>query len=740
MKLKQRLALMLAVMSAFSVAPTFATLTSGVPVYASEYQYSWMSNVVKVSTGSELRVGSAPTATIREDFGVWEKNHSIYLTVSGGEWTDAILKDNVLDVRDRDGKVVVSEDGEKLFEVTRDGKNTIAITKKTDAKAPFMLRVPMLVKVGENTVDDVSLKIEGESTGVRDASHVFATVSDSKISVKFDEKEDVIKFANRGTTLNPIRIEENFVGSLKKGDQVEFDISRGFEWDNNYTTGPAISVRNGDGDSFSLKYDKKKSDETVMVFEVENIDQNRTRRLVFELTGLKIMTEERNSKDYGKVSVDISGKDIEKKTIVVAEYVDYGAETSVKKEGEFFSGRSVVLPVITLKENVKDSVRFDRPIDIDFPEWVNVIGIKSAKLDGKDVTSDFEEGFDITKKRLEKVGKEKEIVSSGTVRLSPTNATTKALKLEVEFEIETKANATGNIDVVFGGRAFDKEEVKQTVGSVKPVIEVTTEKTKLDVGYKGQPVGRIRIKEAEKGAIQKGEILVQFEDFTHGRWEKEPVVKVVEGEMKLGEIKLLSNGTLSIEVKSVSREPVTIEVSDGVMTTSRAIADGEYDIDIFGDAIIDKNLKGSDWEKGYASPYLTVGLGSDEEKEKKEVSFVIGQPSYAAGEETLNMDAAPYIDENGRTMVPVRYVAEAIGVSPQNILWGDRTVTIFTTNNQVVQVKVDTPTITINGANIQMDTKAVIKDGRTYLPISWVAKVLGVPYTWDSDTKTVTFQ
>lgn len=739
MKLKQKLALMLAVMSAFSVIPSFSTLTTGGTVHAADYEYSWMSNIIKVSEDTELALGVAPVVTIKEDFGAWDKNHSIYLTVNGAEWSDAILS-QVLDIRDRNGDVVTPEEGEILFEIERDGKNTIAITKKTDKRTPFTLRVPMLVNISDRAVDDISLKIEGESTGVRDATHIFATVSNSKLNVRFDEKEDVIKFANRGTTLNPIRIEENYVGSLKKGDKIELEINRGFEWDNNYTTGPAISIRSGEGNDFSVKYVKNDSDETLMVIQVDKINANRTRRISFELTDLKVMTEDRNSKDYGKVIVEVTGKDIEKQSITVAEYVDYGAETSVKKEGEFLSGRTVTLPVVTLTENVKDSIRFDRPLDIDFPEWVNVVGIKSAKLEGKDVTTEFEEAFEITKSRLDKKGKDKEIVSFGTVRFAP-KTTNKALKLEVEFEVETKANAEGSLDITFGGRAIDKDTITQKVASVKPVIEVTTEKTKLDVGFKGQPVGRIRIKETEKDAIQKGEILVQFEDFTHGRWEKTPTVKVTEGNAKLGEIKLLNNGTLSIEVRSTSRELATIEISDGIMTTSRAIADGEYDIEVFGDAIIDKNLNGSEWEKGYASPYLTVGASADEVVVKEKVGFVIGKTDYTIGEESRQMDAAPFIDKNGRTMVPVRYVAEAIGVSPENILWekNSGTVTIFR-DNQVVQVKVNTPVIRISGVDIQMDTQSVIIDGRTYLPISWVARVLNIPYSWDDDTKTVTFQ
>ena len=92
-------------------------------------------------------------------------------------------------------------------------------------------------------------------------------------------------------------------------------------------------------------------------------------------------------------------------------------------------------------------------------------------------------------------------------------------------------------------------------------------------------------------------------------------------------------------------------------------------------------------------------------------------------------------------MVPVRYVANALGVDSENIIWNklDRTVTVFK-DNRVVQLTIDSPLLTINGAKVTMDTTAIIKDGRTILPISWVAKGLNVPYTWDEVAKTVTFE
>ena len=83
----------------------------------------------------------------------------------------------------------------------------------------------------------------------------------------------------------------------------------------------------------------------------------------------------------------------------------------------------------------------------------------------------------------------------------------------------------------------------------------------------------------------------------------------------------------------------------------------------------------------------------------------------------------PFIDNNSRTQVPLRTLAEAMGFE---VIWEGKTskITIPTENgNVVLQIgsnKVQTPDGTIS-----MDTAAVIINGRTYVPIRFVSEALG---------------
>ena len=89
-------------------------------------------------------------------------------------------------------------------------------------------------------------------------------------------------------------------------------------------------------------------------------------------------------------------------------------------------------------------------------------------------------------------------------------------------------------------------------------------------------------------------------------------------------------------------------------------------------------------------------------------------------------------------MVPVRYVAEAFGVEGNNILFSNGVATIFA-GTRTIQLTNNSDIAIVNGAQIKMATKVVMKDGRTYAPIGEVAQLLGVSKAWDNTTKTATF-
>lgn len=99
-------------------------------------------------------------------------------------------------------------------------------------------------------------------------------------------------------------------------------------------------------------------------------------------------------------------------------------------------------------------------------------------------------------------------------------------------------------------------------------------------------------------------------------------------------------------------------------------------------------------------------------------------------------DQKPYIDENGRTLVPVRFISEALGA---NVTWNKNTNSMEIKNsNTIINLSINEKRIIINGQEKSMDTKAVItKKGRTMVPVRFISEAFGLPVGWDSNSFSI---
>ena len=111
------------------------------------------------------------------------------------------------------------------------------------------------------------------------------------------------------------------------------------------------------------------------------------------------------------------------------------------------------------------------------------------------------------------------------------------------------------------------------------------------------------------------------------------------------------------------------------------------------------------------------------------------------------MDVAPLI-KNERTMLPLRYVGEALDAE---VKWNEDTRTAtFIKNGRRAEIQIDNDEIVLlNGEIIKMDSKPVNINSRILVPVTNVANVFGLTngntednikqdIEWDKDTRTVT--
>lgn len=178
---------------------------------------------------------------------------------------------------------------------------------------------------------------------------------------------------------------------------------------------------------------------------------------------------------------------------------------------------------------------------------------------------------------------------------------------------------------------------------------------------------------------------------------------------------------------------------------------------------IDRNTKSH--IASYVPKYVSNDLKKSDEKQidvkdskvqkdnntNKYFKFLIGMNLYYKNidgkDELFEMDAAPFI-ENDRTMMPLRYVAEALSC---DVKWDNKTRTAsFTKDGVTASIQIDGDEIVLSsGEKVKMDSKPIIKNDRLCVSLTNVAKVFNLTngntkdkidqdIEWDQESKTVT--
>ena len=102
--------------------------------------------------------------------------------------------------------------------------------------------------------------------------------------------------------------------------------------------------------------------------------------------------------------------------------------------------------------------------------------------------------------------------------------------------------------------------------------------------------------------------------------------------------------------------------------------------------------------------------------------------------EKIEFDVTPQII-NGRTMVPIRAIFEAMGAT---VSWDNDTETAICSKGEtVIKMTVNSTNMYINDKVFQMDVSPVIINGRTLAPARYVAEGFSAEVTWSSKNKIV---
>ena len=282
----------------------------------------------------------------------------------------------------------------------------------------------------------------------------------------------------------------------------------------------------------------------------------------------------------------------------------------------------------------------------------------------------------------------------------------------------------------------------------------------------------------------KAKIKINKETTIKAIWKAKPIAPKPEDENKKYEIKLTSssNGKILLNPK---------KAKEGELVTVQAVPDYGYELESI--LIFDENQNSVPvianqfkMPKGAVSIYVKFkelapaiypeleeekplenkrhrrdwyykdrgeekNSNEDEKSDtKKEIKSDESKAIITIGSQTLekvdqgirtvkNMDSAPYI-KRGRTMLPLRYLAEALGYK---VFWLNETRTVVIIDLGLrVEIPVDTNLIIVNGVKYTSDVNPEIINHRTMLPIANIARALGLKdgedILWDEVNRQVT--
>ncbi|GBF32636.1 chitinase [Desulfocucumis palustris] len=115
------------------------------------------------------------------------------------------------------------------------------------------------------------------------------------------------------------------------------------------------------------------------------------------------------------------------------------------------------------------------------------------------------------------------------------------------------------------------------------------------------------------------------------------------------------------------------------------------------------------------------------------IPAMAGTPKVVLDGNAINFDVPPTIEE-GRTLVPLRAIFEALGA---NVGWDGATQTVTATKGQVAITLVIGGKAYKNNTEVILDVPAKVVNGRTLVPLRFVSEALGAGVDWDGNTETV---
>ena len=225
-----------------------------------------------------------------------------------------------------------------------------------------------------------------------------------------------------------------------------------------------------------------------------------------------------------------------------------------------------------------------------------------------------------------------------------------------------------------------------------------------------------------------------------GEWVRETEKKVTGGLLyNKGYVKYIGDVAVSGDTATVSGKLYNQENKSGKSVENVKLS------------ISDKDLKSGDdyllFVKDDAIISAVSANGAKTETVSKDITpptvitLTIGDVNATVNGKSVSNDVAPKI-VNDRTMLPIRFVAEALGAE---VGWNEysQSVSINWPTKVYISIKIGSNYASVAEnrrpeEQVKLDSPAFVENDRTYLPLRFIAEKLGADVQWDDATQTIT--
>lgn len=204
-------------------------------------------------------------------------------------------------------------------------------------------------------------------------------------------------------------------------------------------------------------------------------------------------------------------------------------------------------------------------------------------------------------------------------------------------------------------------------------------------------------------------------------------------------LSLSGNGTIVSGKVGVSYLPIYVYRNGEFLGSGNADVNGYFSIGLNRRVNYTSDLTFFAYGKGEAVPQKKAEHGTIPMKATVAIGSTKLFKNINGVETEVNMDVSSFL-KDGRTMLPLRYIAEALGFKVE---WdrATRTVTLSDKSFKVV-IPTSTNQIIVNGTTYYSDANPVIRNNRLMLPVANIARALGLKdgtdIIWDASARVAT--